>query len=124
MRETVEARDIGFYIDERRSVQHVNAENNKPVPGPFVKTDHGKTDAVRARRMAARKDPVRLIIEECGAYQFPRCRPVKNIDEEEMRKKLNVLEPFFKFRKTSTSPLASGRNIPWMGASSFIANGE
>lgn len=90
----VEARDVGFDVDQRSAVVDVHARDFQNVSIALDQPDDRRADAVGAAWMPRRIDPMRFVVKEGRPYQLYVPDPVEMTEQINMGKAFDVLEAF------------------------------
>lgn len=92
-------RSIGFYIENRCSIQHINAAQMKKSSFSAQQLDICQADRVGTPRRTRRENPMDPVIGWGFPHQFIICRFVKNPENHQVGKALYILQTRFEFGK-------------------------
>ena len=95
----VEPWNIGLDIEKRGLVEDIDACYFEPVPLPSEESNHGETDAVGTGRVSGSENSVGFVVEKRRAHESKLIRTVEGVEEEDVRKALNVLQSLPVLRK-------------------------
>src|ERR1700739_2457565 len=90
--------EVGFYIENRGAIEHIDSADVKARTLAAEKFDHSQANRIRALRRARCEDAVGAIIAGGRANQFEAFGAIEGPAHEQVRKALDIREAEFEFR--------------------------
>jgi len=93
----VEFWNIGFDVQERRSIEDVHILNVEGATPDLDKPDDGKADGIGPLRGSCGENASRFEIQERGDGEFKTSALMEVVKKDEMGETVKVLQPISKF---------------------------
>jgi hypothetical protein len=101
-----DAGQIRLDVEDRRSVEHVNAADVQGLTVATEEFDDGEGDGIGASRGSRREDSVRAVVDGRSAEQLESFGAVEDPEDEEVREAFDVSEAELEFREDCEDALS------------------